>query len=69
MGCHPGMGGGSGLVLDVRDLLKEQEVGFQHQIRQGQRPASDETTQLSALMSYQLLLKTAAASLRELLGP
>ena len=29
------------------------------------KAASDETTQLSALMSYQLLLKTAAASLRE----
>ena len=63
-----GMGGGSGLVLDVRDLLKEQEVGFQHQIDRA-KAASDETTQLSALMSYQLLLKTAAASLRELLGP
>ena len=49
-------GGGSGLVLDVRDLLKEQEVGFQHQIDRA-KAASDETTQLSALMSYQLQLR------------
>ena len=60
-------GGGSRLVLDVRDLLKEQEVGFQHQTDRA-KAAADETTQLSALMAYQLLLKAAAASLREL-GP
>lgn len=58
-------GGGSGLVLDVRDLLNEREVGFQKQIDRA-KAATDIDLQRSALMSYQLLLGAAAEDLRKL---
>lgn len=58
-------GGGSNLVLDVRDLLSEYEPKFQEQIDRATSTPNDGTRR-SALVAYQILLGTAAEELREI---